>query len=168
MTLFYINSYMIIFCLSLEKYMRKRYNHNLNRNCNIMKNKQNNKRIKYNYILLHNCSGLKVEADCAVLPSHQCVWVRSRSYLSGMHADGDLTVQVALGDHVGAAGVHHPRRLQGLHKLPADGFVAASSGHLLKTWRIVTGTRPPHWSEATVFKESRRWRFRTYRITSFR
>lgn len=58
---------------------------------------------------------------------------RSRSHLSGMHADSDLTVQVALGDHVRAAGVHHPRRLQGLHKLPADSLVAVSSGHLLQS-----------------------------------
>lgn len=57
-----------------------------------------------------------------------------------MHADGHLTVQVALGDHVGAAGVHHPGWLQGLHKLPADGLVAVPSGHLLETRRVTMET----------------------------
>lgn len=59
----------------------------------------------------------------------------SESHLSGVHADRHLAIQVALGDHVGAAGVHHPGRLQGLHKAPADGLVAVPSGHLLNTER---------------------------------
>lgn len=73
----------------------------------------------------------KVAADVTV--SRIAASVQSSgSHLSRVHADGHLTIQVALGDHVGAAGVHHPWRLQGLHKVPADGLVAVPSGHLLE------------------------------------
>lgn len=69
---------------------------------------------------------------------------RSGSHLSGVHADGHLTVQVALGDHVRAAGVHHLGRLQGLHKVPVDGLVAVPSGHLLETQRDTRGPGSPN------------------------
>lgn len=49
-----------------------------------------------------------------------------------MHADRHLAVQVALGDHVGAAGLDHSGLLQGLYEAPADGLVAVPSGHLLE------------------------------------
>ena len=57
-------------------------------------------------------------------------------HLSGVHSQGDLAVQVGLGDHVGAAGVHHPGRLQGLHEAPSDRLQAVPPGHLLQRDQI--------------------------------
>lgn len=61
------------------------------------------------------------------------------TYLFGVHADRHLAVQVAFGHHVGAAGVHHLRRLQRLYKPPADRLVAVPPRHLLNTGQTSDG-----------------------------
>lgn len=61
------------------------------------------------------------------------------TYLFGVHADRHLAVQVAFGDHVGTAGVHHLRQLQRLYKPPADRLVAVSPRHLLNTGQTSDG-----------------------------
>lgn len=56
-------------------------------------------------------------------------------YLSGVHADCDLTIQVAFGDHVRTARVDHSGLLQRLHKRPADSLVPVPPCHLLKRFK---------------------------------
>lgn len=57
------------------------------------------------------------------------------SYLSGVHADCHLTIQVAFGDHVRTARVDHSGQLQRLHKPPADSLVPVPPRHLLKRFQ---------------------------------
>ena len=54
-----------------------------------------------------------------------------------MHADRNLAVQVAFADHVGAAGVDHSGRLQGLDEPPVNGLEAVPPRHLLNTGQAV-------------------------------
>ena len=60
-------------------------------------------------------------------------------YLLRVHAHSHLAVQVAFGDHVGAAGVDHFWWFQGLDVPPADRLVSVAPCHLLGTGRMGVG-----------------------------